>query len=403
MADLLSQTWTKFDSYELRLLLDKHFGGPGQYDGRDKNPDKFYLPLAGAACEIGLTFRDEKIVAIEPGPAFDAEKWRRLSPEIEKSILGGPLKVGRACSFSGYRVSGWWAGAHSGVQILPPPDHAPRAPVEMADHPFILEFPIKASDFPQLTNYRRIREHRNLTLLLNLLLAGGVSLPPLRPKHFWASVPYGDGRLETRWLQEFFFLDFGPIETDALSRCDGEKLKELEPETYFANVGYDGLGLRVPADLDDLLFVYLNLGENNRTKLDRAAIWMDTASRQWADSASSSFASLVTACEALTERGRIHHVYCKECGTDSHHEVPGATKRFRDFFQKYAPGTSLEKRRSQMYALRSSILHGSKLMQLDQNRRFGWDPPGENQTELHRELWSLTRTAARNWLKSPPL
>jgi hypothetical protein len=54
-----------------------------------------------------------------------------------------------------------------------------------------------------------------------------------------------------------------------------------------------------------------------------------------------------------------------------------------------------------MYDLRSGILHGIELMLLDQNRVFGWDPPGSDQSELHRELWSLTRMAVRNWLKNP--
>lgn len=55
-----------------------------------------------------------------------------------------------------------------------------------------------------------------------------------------------------------------------------------------------------------------------------------------------------------------------------------------------------------MYAMHSGILHGSKLMQLDQNRAFGWDPPWRNEWELHAELWNLLRIAARNWLRSPP-
>ena len=46
MTNLLSDRWKQLDSYELRLLLEKHFGGPGQYDGRIENPNKFYLPLA---------------------------------------------------------------------------------------------------------------------------------------------------------------------------------------------------------------------------------------------------------------------------------------------------------------------------------------------------------------------
>jgi hypothetical protein len=126
------------------------------------------------------------------------------------------------------------------------------------------------------------------------------------------------------------------------------------------------------------------------------------ASRQWTISFSSSFASLVSAIESLTDRGVTHQVYCAECGKDYPHEVPGATERFRAFFEKYAPGAALKTRRTQMYSLRSGILHGSDLMQLDQDLGFGWDPPGWDERELHRELWSLTRIAMRNWLKASP-
>jgi hypothetical protein len=145
--NLLSETWANLDPYELRLLLDKHIGGPGQYDRALGDPNKLYLPLARSDCRIALNFRKKKIVAIEPGQAFDAAEWQRISHEIKKSLFDGPLKVGREYSFSSFRVSGSWRGRRSGVQILPPPDNAPSAPYEMAEHPFILEFPIRASDF----------------------------------------------------------------------------------------------------------------------------------------------------------------------------------------------------------------------------------------------------------------
>ena len=55
-----------------------------------------------------------------------------------------------------------------------------------------------------------------------------------------------------------------------------------------------------------------------------------------------------------------------------------------------------------MYALRSAILHGRDLMQIDQDRAFGWDPPYWNERELHDELWGLARIALRNWLQNRP-
>ena len=175
---LLPEPWVYVDPHELRLLLAEHIPGPGQRDRAMGDPNRLYLPLARSDCRISLTFQKKKIVAIEPGPAFNAAEWQRISQPITKSLFDGPLKFGRDYSFSSFRVFGSWRGRRSGVQILPPPDEAPRAPYEMAEHPFILEFPVKASDCWPLTNYRRMRGHRELTLLLNVLLAGYAEFPP---------------------------------------------------------------------------------------------------------------------------------------------------------------------------------------------------------------------------------
>ena len=298
-------------------------------------------------------------------------------------------------------MQGSWRGESPGVQILPPPDDAPSADVELAEHPFILEFPVQVSDFWPVTNYRRMREHRKLTLLLNVLLAGHTSLQPRRSEYFWASIGHEDGP-EIKWVQQFFFAKLGDVVIDGLSPPAGQQLEEVEPEEYYTKVSHDGKGLRVPADLDGSICLYLRLSSTNRAKFDRAAFWMDMASRQWTIAISSSFASLAAAVESLTHRGSVHRVYCEECKGHCQHEVPGATERFRAIFEKYAPGASLRCRRSEMYSLRSGILHGSELMQLDQDLAHRWDPPWWNELELHEELWGLTRVALRNWLKNPP-
>jgi hypothetical protein len=361
---LLKDAWTDLDSEELRLFLDERIGGPGQFKDRLKDPNKFYLPLADSSCSIVLTFSEKKIVAIEPGPSFNTTQWEKISDEIEKSILAGPVKVGRAYSFSTLRVLGTWRGERSGVQILPPPDDAPRAPVEMADHPFILEFLVKVSDFGRITNHRLMREHRQLTLLLNILLAGRTSFQSRRSQHFWASVSDEGGSTNIKWVQQLYFAKLGNVVIDELSPPAGEQLGEIEPDEYYSEVGHDGKGLRVPSDLDQSICRYLQLSPANRAKFDRTIFWMDMASRQWNISVSSSFASLVSAVESLTDRGIIHRVYCEKCRRECQHETPGATERFRTFFEKYSPGPALRKRRNEMYSLRSGILHGGDLMQL---------------------------------------
>lgn len=435
--NLLRPNWASLDQHDLRLLLDARIGGPGQYDGRADNPNKFYLPRAREACKLILTYKGAEIISIEAGPAFDSAQWEHICGEIQSAILVGPQKVGREYSFSTHRVRGSWGGARSGVQILPPPQEAPTAPVEIAQHPFVLEFPIITApdDLWSITNSRRIREHRQLTRVLNTLLTASITCeaPPTGSEFFWAHIPpespvksrqypshlkniarrifrlLGFGRQpqvlvnengEFRWLQRFFFAPLGAAVSDIHSPPAAEEIEAIDPEIYYGSAGHDGRPLRVPVDLDDSLCRYRDLRKEDRAKFDRATFWMDIASRQWAISVSASFTSLVSAVESLTERGVKHTIYCEHCDKEQSHEFPGATERFRSFFETHAPGAALRERRSKMYALRSSIVHGGELLQIDQNRYFGWDPPGENQIDLHRELWSITQLAMRNWLKA---
>jgi hypothetical protein len=41
-------------------------------------------------------------------------------------------------------------------------------------------------------------------------------------------------------------------------------------------------------------------------------------------------------------------------------------------------------------------------MEMDQDAHFGWSPPEQNDEDLMRELWGLTKLSMRNWLKNPP-
>jgi hypothetical protein len=393
------------DSQELRVVLGERVGGSGQHTGDE--PNKFYLPLWGPTCQVVLTYDSARIVAVDRGPALSAEEWERLTTEIENSVTAGLGTVGRDFSFNTFRVLGSWRGPRSRVQILPPPDGVPSAPMAMADHPFILEFPIQKSDIPSLTNHRRMRDHRRLTLLLNVLLRGGTTVQPRRPDHFWAAVPRDDAHLEKgvdiKWVQEFFFSEhLGRILIDDLSPPSGPPLEEVSPKEYYNMLGHDGQPMRfVPADLDQWIYLYWQLSPPNREKFDRAAFWLDAVSRQWTFSISSSFASLVIALESLTGQGTSHQTKCNECDWTGTHDVPGATARLRMFFADYAPGISPETL-AKIPRFRGAIVHGGTLMQLDQDRAFGWDPPELEETELIRELGGLTKVALRNWLKNPP-
>lgn len=395
--------WPNLDSTELRILLHELIGGIGQADLGVVKLSKFYLPMAGPSCRVMLTFKSKKVVAIEPGPAFDAAQWREISSEIEHSVLAGPTGVGREYSFSGRRVIGSWRGEHSRVQILPAPADAPSAPVELADHPFILEFPLRVARLHAVTNYRRLRKHRDLTLLLNILLVGGAKSIGFRPAHFWAVDPADLGHNST-WVQQGFFAPLGPWLIDGLSTPGGDQLQELAPEEYEAMQGHDGGGLCVPSDLDQSICSYEAFSAPNREKFDRAAFWFGIASGMRDVSVSASFLGFAFAIESLTSRGKRHHSkFCPVCGKPGTHEVLGPTKLFRNFLATYAPDASLAEGRDRMYQLRSTIVHGSDVMEIDQSIPItGWSPWDFKERELYNGMWRVTRAALRNWLKDPP-
>ena len=226
-TELLRSAWAGVDAAELKFILLKRIGEPGQYQGRETNPNTFYLPLAGSDCQVKLTFSSTKeIVAIQRGPAFDPVQWDKVIEDIEGK---GRSRIGRDCSFSSFRVAGSWRGRSSGIQILPPPADAPLAPVEMAEHPFILEFPVKESELWPITNFRRMREHRQLTLLLNVLLAGRATTQPRRPRNLWAVDPE-ETLGEAKWVQEFYFTKFGEVVQNDLSPPNGAFLLETTLE-----------------------------------------------------------------------------------------------------------------------------------------------------------------------------
>ena len=398
--NLLKREWANLEFDDLRVLLEDRIGAPGQFSGKPGD-NRLYLPLAGNSCRVALRFKGNRISAVERGPAFDPAEWSQIDATIDALLSTAPDKIGRNITFSGKRVAGWWRGAKSGVQILPPPVGAPAVPTEMGEHPFVLEFPLHSDTALQVTNKRRLREHRRLSLLLNVLLTARVNVEPMQTEHGWCLPHTQQAPWRSEWLQLSYFPGVDQIVIEELSPPGGDPLEALAPETYYATLGYDGKPLRVPSDLDESICLYRQLGQADREKFNRALFWLDVASRQWTTSMSSSFASLVSAIESLTERGKIHRVYCDECGEEREHDAPGPTAQFRNFFETHAPGSSLKERRNEMYSLRSSISHGDQLIAFDEGRAFGWDPPWAKQNELHRELWSITRIALRNYLANP--
>jgi hypothetical protein len=287
--------------------------------------------------------------------------------------------------------------------MLPPPADAPVPTEAHGDHPFILEVPVRETDLWKITNRRRLLRLRSIALVLNVLLRSRIKAPPVaqRAESLWASAPtLAGGFDEVHWVQPFFSAPLGEAIVDDLTDSDTKAMEVVDADRYYSDEVVPGDDLVVPSDLDTSLSAYESLSVELKEKFDRAAFWFDMASRQWTVSMSASFATLVSAVESLTDRGVIHRPKCPECGELLAHEVPGATQRFKEFFESHAPGVLSHKEKVAMYGLRSGILHGSQLAQLDMDRALGWDPPWWNEREMNEALSKATRAALRHWLLS---
>jgi hypothetical protein len=217
-------------------------------------------------------------------------------------------------------------------------------------------------------------------------------LPPRPPPPF---------RVE--WGQEHFFAPLKRIVADDFSPPAASLMQEIDGNVYRGHTLPRPFsdGLQVPSDLDQSLFAYSRLRKDARRKLDRSLYWLHLASRFGYRHMAASFVAMVSAIEALVETGGGHQGQCSSCQEDFVHRVPGPTEAFRGFLATYAPGSDLHKRRTEMYDLRSGLVHGNVLMELDDERQSVWDPAQNQQIELSSELFSITRIALRNWLNDP--
>ena len=375
--NLLPEEWKTFETHELRLALANCFGGPGQYN--DDKQTKLYLPLAGATSKIAIQFKEREISCVELGESLDLKDWQEYAKQIESALNGGQRAIGRGICFSFHQTFGHWRGLRSGIQILPAPSQNLPQNQGMSQHPFIIEFPFVKSEIQSVTWHRYRMAFGEAAKLLNLFLVGRVTQN------------YGNG-------DQLWHVDIGQLIADEYSSTTALAIDEIVPENY-AKIGIDTLGMRVPSNLDELVLCFFALTSDPRKKFALALHWFDMATRCWNIGAHSlSFAALVSAVEALTNRGIAHNCWCDDCKKSLPHEVPGATERFRIFLERFAPRDENRKQRTKMYELRSMILHGSNLMLLDMGMAYGWDPPLTAETELHRELFLLTRTALHNWL-----
>ena len=286
------------------------------------------------------------------------------------------------------------------MQISPAPPEASRPPQTLADHPFVLEYPIRRYRTTNILHVRRRKNAIEWAWVLNALLRGSVRYTGSRPRQLWANKSMELG--PPFWARESYaIIGFEGIKSELSAQHDG--LPIVPAESYFSNPkGRTGLPLDtffLPDNIDALIAAFTKLGTDKRRRFLRSAAAIYMATEFWPSSMSSYLLACVQAIETLVDR--LPAVPCPTCGKD---RGPGPTKLFREFVEKNCLSGETDQRIiKNLYAVRSDLAHGRYLFQLDEAPwafSMGASVASHHELEMSWAVLTLAKDGLRNWLLS---
>lgn len=338
---------------------------------------------------LKIELKDGQVVKITAGKSLTRQELDELLDQLEADLKDDEIaEYGVEILFAHRPVAGGFRFDSLPMQILPPPPEAPRPPPE-GEHPFVLEYPMRAYRTPELRLKRRYNEAVKWARILNALLNGPIgwySSPRSRKMwatksddiesaYFWANRAYDfPGR---RWL------------TNELSE-QGALLPIVPADAYFRGTpsrAHSDLPLDtffVPDNLDRLVATFLNLDRTRQRQFLRCANSIYIARELWAISVSSYFLACVQAIETLVGESKQHR-----------------TKQFKEFVDTYCNTTETEPEVvNNLYKMRSDIVHGRYLFQLDATPGFFNLVASSQELQTFGSALTLAKNGLRNWLLS---
>lgn len=385
------------DHYELLNLMGFHWRGSCTTE------DNGALYPCTQSYVVKVRTKNDQIVSIEPGPGYSDTELASLKEKVRTTLIESSGSVIRSdILFSSKPVKGSYRDPRDRLQIYPAPENAPRPNVLSADHPFILEFPLKSSSDGFVTNNRAMRRALELTWTLNALLRTSITRIGPRAQHIWGLVQTAQleapAQQNVKWVQQYYAIDNLPIQYADFSLPTSHQIEVIGHDEYYDSRCIVSDDLILPVSISDMLHKAEGLDLLERRRFIRSVRWMYAATPLHFHLISSCYIALVSAIEALMPdtEGREN---CPTCNKD---RSPGPTQRFQDFVEAYAQTSNLEeKNRKRLYRIRSDIAHGRDLLRFDSSP---WDWSLNTTSEIEREmlyeLFRIVRKVIVNWLLS---
>jgi hypothetical protein len=173
--------------------------------------------------------------------------------------------------------------------------------------------------------------------------------------------------------------------------ADLEPIDEVPAATYYRFPGIAATApFTVPDTLNEAVKAFQSADPTKRAQFRRAAYWFDRARAASEISTSLSFISLINAIEVLSPNQATD--LCELCGKN---RAPGPTALFRETVEQYA-GKIPD--RDALYRVRSSLVHGDKLLLADEASGLAFTPEPAHQRWRYDQAFRVSRAVIVNWL-----
>lgn len=381
------------DDYELLYVLKGHFGSSWRTAQRE-----LHFP-ADQNFALSIRFDGPLISSISAGPTLTDETVTQISGTIKRDVVDCPkTRIGADVLLCSEPITGRYTNGI--IQISPPHDAAPRPPVLGAQHPFVLEFPVRPSSDGFITNRRWLQQRIQWIWVLNSLLRAVFYYYGPRYKHFWALTNHRDRptKDDLAWCQEFYLVDGFKTFRDRLSAPAAPDLPRVTSDLYYSdkNVSDD---LSIPDNFSDLLAAIHGLSPQLRTRFNRAINLLYVANQHWQNHISSYYVTVIQAIESLLPQ-KTNRKSCPECKRDI---SVGSTRRFRNFVEHYVPDSIVDSSvKAILYKMRSDVIHGHSLFQMD---IAPWahelTPSSLSEMDAYNAAHLVAKNVVRKWLFDP--
>jgi hypothetical protein len=340
---------------------------------------------------IRLSYTRKGKITAQADTGLDEERASLIVNRVRALISADDPVVWRQVWFSSLPLTGYWRYRDQ-WEIVPLPEDAPRPEFLIrADHPFLIEVRgVRTGD--QLIDSDRARR-RLWELKLILSLALRVSISTNDARYTWVLLEDPKTGLRPQYRQRGY-----PLPNQTLPENDFSPVVGLDPvptlndRDYYARRGISGddSHVDVPELLPSLLDRYAAAAPADKDTLLRACYWLSQSRPAARLSMSLAYISVINSVEVLVPDAVRDP--CAHCGRD---RAPGPTARFRQLVERYAHGIEGV---SQLYALRSKLVHGGAILDRDLPVAWGsFDPNEIEQSEQYACAVRVAKALIINW------